>query len=237
MNRFPLIRKLYPEHVCAYAIRSTPAARAGEFADDSRFPCDAFRAVDVAASSDNMGPARAAKGGAAYAAGGTLNSGILFFRATPAGKRFASAWHANVQSPPTFSRFRQMTSDQQVLNGMVRKERQWPGLSANWGATTMKSFHPEWMKANLTLGALPLPLFANGHGYFVQRAHRKLGLQPFAVHATYSLDAHGADPLQDARGQLGCQRGAVESRFRGGPPAILVYRLLRWQPTQHPTHC
>ena len=41
---------------------------------------------------------------------------------------------------------------------------------------------------NLSLGYLPLPLFANGHGYFVQAAHRKLGVRPMAVHATYSLD-------------------------------------------------
>ena len=35
-----------------------------------------------------------------------------------------------------------------------------------------------------------MPLFMNGHGYFVQRAHVRLGLTPLAVHATYSLDNH-----------------------------------------------
>ena len=35
-----------------------------------------------------------------------------------------------------------------------------------------------------------MPLFMNGHGYFVKRAHVRLGLTPLAVHATYSLDNH-----------------------------------------------
>jgi hypothetical protein len=67
----------------------TPRARRGDFGPNSPFPCEAFSSVDVAASSDNMGPSRALKGGAAYAAGGTLNSGILFFRSTAVGVRFA----------------------------------------------------------------------------------------------------------------------------------------------------
>ena len=29
-----------------------------------------------------------------------------------------------------------------------------------------------------------------GHAYMVQRAHMKLGVHPYAVHATYSLDLH-----------------------------------------------
>ena len=56
----------------------------------------------------------------------------------------------------------------------------------------MRGLHADWEppRSNLTLGALPLPLFANGHGYFVQSAHVALGVSPFAVHATYSLDWH-----------------------------------------------
>ena len=53
----------------------------------------------------------------------------------------------------------------------------------------MEPMHPDW-QGKLTLGALPLPLFANGHGYFVQSAHTRLGVAPFAVHATYTLDRH-----------------------------------------------
>ena len=65
------------------------------------------------------------------------------------------------------------TSDQQVFNAMVRKERQWPGVGGRRDSWLMRSIHADW-DANLTLGALPLPLFANGHGHFVQSAHLKL---------------------------------------------------------------
>ena len=48
-----------------------------------------------------------------------------------------------------------------------------------------------WDKS-LRLGALAMPLFMNGHGYFVQSAHKRLKTAPLAVHATYSLDNHDA---------------------------------------------
>ena len=94
----------------------SPAARRGEFSDGSKFPCASLQRCDVAVSSDNMGPSRAVGGGAAYHAAGTFNSGILFFRTTVRGRRFASAWHRNVASPPVGSRFVGKTSDQQVNN-------------------------------------------------------------------------------------------------------------------------
>lgn len=170
-------------------IMCTPAARAGEFADTSRFPCNQLGTADVAVSSDNMGPGRAVKGGAAYHAGGTFNSGILLFRATARGRRFVNAWHQNVANPSRRSRFWGKTSDQQVFNAMVRKELQWPGVGGSREQWLMRNFHKDW-DGNLTLGALPLPLFMNGHGYFVQSAHKSLQVRPFAVHATYSLDYH-----------------------------------------------
>ena len=181
----------------------TPAAEAGEFSAFSSLPCAALRSADVAVSSDNMGPGRALTGGAAYHAGGTFNSGILFFRATPAGKSFARHWHSNVANPQRGSRYSSLTSDQQVFNNMVRRPHQWPGIESSrkgrdahrreppdriWTMDVDASIGP-WA-VNLSLGALPLPLFANGHGYFVQRAHTRLRVAPFCVHATYSLDMH-----------------------------------------------
>ena len=121
-------------------------------------------------SSDNMGPGRAAGGGAAYHAAGTFNSGILLFRATPAGKRFVAAWHDYTCCAKRGTRYWGKTSDQQVFNAMVRKERQWPGVHGRRGEWLMGGLHPEW-DGRVTLGALPLNLFANGHGYFVQSAH------------------------------------------------------------------
>ena len=179
------LRDPTPYLMCAGA-----AARVGgEFGSESRFPCAPLRSADVAVSSDNMGPSRAVAGRAAYHASGTFNSGILLFRATPDGKRFVKAWHQNVAEPARGSRFARLTSDQQVFNNMVRKERQWPGVGGRRDSWLMHSIHPDW-QGNLTLGALPLPLFANGHGYFVQSAHTALNVAPFAVHATYTLDYH-----------------------------------------------
>lgn len=38
---------------------------------------------------------------------------------------------------------------------------------------------------SLRVGILPVALFASGHTYFVQRLHEQMGLEPFAVHATF----------------------------------------------------
>ena len=53
---------------------------------------------------------------------------------------------------------------------MMRKPREWPGISAKAGEHVMEV---AW-DGQVTLGALPMGLFMNGHGYFVQRAHHKL---------------------------------------------------------------
>ena len=63
-----------------------------------------------------MRPGRDTEGHAAYSAGGTFNTGILFIRANAQGKAFASAWHANVAQPARGTRFFSDTSDQQVFN-------------------------------------------------------------------------------------------------------------------------
>ena len=52
---------------------------------------------------------------------------------------------------------------------MVRKPLEWPGVRAAPGNALMAvdAACGPWAR-NLSLGYLPLPLFANGHGYFVQ---------------------------------------------------------------------
>ena len=160
---------------------------AGRWDDEARYPCAGLRAADVAVSSDNMSPDRDHKGHAGYSAGGTFNTGLLLVRATPGGLRFVDEWHRLVVKPDPGSRFAALTSDQQVFNHMMRKEREWPGISAPQGAWVMEA----WDKS-LSLGALPLTLFQNGHGYFVQASHTRLGVSPICVHATYSLDNHDA---------------------------------------------
>lgn len=80
---------------------------------------------------------------------------------------------------------------------MVRKGG-YPGLGVPPGAPSRSRLLTA--DGNLTLGALPLALFMNGHGYFVQHAHLRppprgalvgdAPLNPYAVHATYTLDRH-----------------------------------------------
>ena len=92
----------------------SPEAEQGEFSAASRWPCAAMRKADVAVSSDNMSPGRDTQGHAAYSAGGTFNTGILFIRANEQGQAFAKAWHKNVADPERGSRFYGDTSDQQA---------------------------------------------------------------------------------------------------------------------------
>ena len=156
--------------------------------DEARYPCAGLAPADVAVSSDNMSPDRDHRGHAGYSAGGTFNTGLLLVRATEGGKRFVNEWHKLVVSPPR-GEFAILTSDQQVFNHMFRKPMQWPGIAAKEGAWLMEGRD---MGLNVKLGALPLTLFINGHGYFVQSAHKRLKVDPIAVHATYSLDNHDA---------------------------------------------
>ena len=37
------------------------------------------------------------------------------------------------------------------------------------------------------MGVLPVALFASGHTYFVQRLHERMGLDVYAVHATFQF--------------------------------------------------
>ena len=218
----------------------TPAGKAGEWGAASRWPCDGLLAADVAVSSDNMSPGRDTEGHASYSAGGTFNTGLLLVRPTAAGRKFVTDWHRLVVDPPRGSQFAPLTSDQQVFNHMMRREREWPGISAPNGAHTMK---PAWASEipGFTLGALPLALFLNGHGYFVQRADRRLRVTPIAVHATYSLDNHDGLAKQQ-RFREAARRVDPPSYFEGSfgttprrPPrcATLASSVARQEAEQH----
>ena len=204
-----------------YLMCSAEAER-GEFSSDSRWPCAAMRQADVAVSSDNMSPGRDTEGHAAYSAGGTFNTGILFIRANAQGQAFASAWHKNVAEPARGSRFHGDTSDQQVFNHMMRDPSFWPGISAPQGEHVMKTFFDKAggqatgsAPSSFRLGALPMALFMNGHGYFVGSSHVKLGVKSFAAHATYSLDRHDGLAKRQRFREAGLWRSDPEEYFQG----------------------
>jgi hypothetical protein len=237
------------------------------FHDPAPINCDALWPADVAVSTDNMSPGEDSRGGVAYAIGGTLNTGILLLRGSRAAARsFATLWHQTViaRACPHTTRLdcrarcktgscqpdgscagdcnsgRCCTSDQQVLNRLVRDERlPYPGIRVpQRGTRTVRAAN-----GNVTLGSFPLALFLHGHGYFVQRSHvpsalvdgamdanaaSKGGssLTPYAVHATYTLDNH--DGLAKA------QRFRENGLWRADPPSYYEGRYLAYQPSASP---
>jgi len=126
---------------------------------------------------------------------------------------------------------------------MVRRERQWPGVGGRRGEWIMRRLHEDW-DGNLSLGALPLPLFMNGHGYFVQAAHRSLQVSPFAVHATYSLDNHDGVAKRQRFREAGLWLADGEEYFRGRflalnasvPPAVAAALGAARSAGQSPNH-
>ena len=208
----------------------TPAAAQGEFSPASRFPCEAILKADVAVSSDNMSPGRDTEAHAGYSAGGTFNTGILFFRGNAQGQLFAKTWSDNVNSPARGTRFAGDTSDQQVFNHMHRDPKYWPGIKGVQGEHTMRTYYEEEghvaARQGFRLGALPMALFQNGHGYFVASTHRRLGVAPMAVHATYSLDRHD--------GVAKRQRFRETGLWRSDPPSYYEGRFLAFNSTVSP---
>jgi len=126
---------------------------------------------------------------------------------------------------------------------MVRRERQWPGVGGRRGEWILRRLHEDW-DGNLSLGALPLPLFMNGHAYFVQAAHRSLQVSPFAVHATYSLDNHDGVAKRQRFREAGLWLADGEEYFRGRflalnasvPPAVAAALGAARSAGQSPNH-
>lgn len=265
------LRNPAPYLACPGAVGSTAAVdRYDASLDPPALRCETLWPADVAVSTDNMSPGDDARGGVSYAVGGTLNTGMLLLRGSRAAARtFATSWHRNVVAracPHTTrldcrtrcttgscqpdgscagdcNRGRCCTSDQQVLNRMVRDEKlPYPGIVVPRGAArTVRAAN-----GNITLGALPLALFLHGHGYFVQGARiahsssssaLHVGSSgggelmsskptPYAVHATYTLDKH--DSLAKT------QRFREGGLWRMDPPSYYDGRFLAYNTSESP---
>ena len=161
--------------------------------------CDGVGEADMLISSDNLSPARDRRLGTSSSSG-TLNTGIFVAYHTPRGMALMATWARHLTDPS--SPLHTKTSDQQILNAMIRRPNEWPGLSplreAEAGATdNTKSLTStagdgarnfRLVKSNdgsgARIGFLPLDLFPNSHVAFVQRSAAP---NPIAVHATYTL--------------------------------------------------
>ena len=161
--------------------------------------CANIKAADVMISSDNLSPSSDAKLGASYARGGIFNTGMMFLRHSESAKDFLNDWLMHLSA--TSGRFASLTTHQQVINTMARKQDSWPGLEpiANEGGDiasptrVLESGAPLSTGQSFKLGVLPLKLFTNGHGYFISMAKRRDEIHPYAVHATYTFDGSGGE--------------------------------------------
>eukprot|EP01062_Namystynia_karyoxenos_P047006 TRINITY_DN35353_c0_g1_i2.p1 TRINITY_DN35353_c0_g1~~TRINITY_DN35353_c0_g1_i2.p1 ORF type:complete len:964 (+),score=145.59 TRINITY_DN35353_c0_g1_i2:75-2894(+) len=161
---------------------------AAEKADPPRLSCGSVRGADVLVSSDNLGPSEDARSGAGYLRFGICNTGFLVFRPTQAARDFADRWVSNLVRPE--SGYAKLTSDQQVFNVMMRNgSGRWPGMdeiAAGPGSPFPSRLLSAW-GGRVRLGVLPIALFANGHSYFVQKAHARMGAEPYIAHSTYTF--------------------------------------------------
>uniref|UniRef100_A0A383W3X9 Nucleotide-diphospho-sugar transferase domain-containing protein n=1 Tax=Tetradesmus obliquus TaxID=3088 RepID=A0A383W3X9_TETOB len=103
-------------------------------------------------------------------AGSAFNIGIMLFRkkALP----FVEEWVRVIESDDKIW-------DQNAFNDLARK-----------GQQILPDDPNHYFKGDdgkLVMGVLPLAYFASGHVYFTQRMHETLGIQPYAVHATFQF--------------------------------------------------
>lgn len=178
--------------------------------------CELLKGADMMISSDRMSAKEDDQGLANYAKFGTLNTGIVFTRATRAGKLSIKEWYRHlVERDGDYAR---MATDQQVFNAMaaawdanfympeamdasedvdVKEHRERLELLKKYPSRAVRMMlkgpppsHPEgerWPPMECPLGMLPLRYFANGHQFFTQRTQvQPDGGSPYCAHATYT---------------------------------------------------
>ncbi|GJP56702.1 hypothetical protein CLOM_g15757 [Closterium sp. NIES-68] len=105
---------------------------------------------------------------------GAYNIGILHFRPTDPAKRFARAWAEQLAGDSKIW-------DQNGFNDLMR-QKLGPDVNPEGNDNVFWAFD-----GTLKLGILPVALFCSGHTYFVQHLYRKIGLEPYAMHATFQF--------------------------------------------------
>ena len=126
-----------------------------------------------------------------------FNTGVLWLRPTDATKALVAEWRdALLETEDKFEH------DQDIFNRLLRTERDGRKAAFQLVGGEEETLGSEELSATssstalplarasrgVTLGALPLTLFAGGHVYFVQRLHERPGApEPFAVHTTYQF--------------------------------------------------
>ena len=153
------------------------------------------RGVDVAVSTDCLSVAEERRARGCWHM--QFNTGVLWLRPTDATKALVAEWRdALLETEDKFEH------DQDIFNRLLRTERDGRKAAFQLVGGEEETLGSEELSATssstalplarasrgVTLGALPLTLFAGGHVYFVQRLHERPGApEPFAVHTTYQF--------------------------------------------------
>ncbi|KAI8466122.1 MAG: nucleotide-diphospho-sugar transferase-domain-containing protein [Monoraphidium minutum] len=103
-------------------------------------------------------------------AGSAFNIGIMLFRARSL--PFVEQWIKVIEADDTIW-------DQNAFNDIVRMGQVIQDDDAN--------HYFLGYNGSLHVGVLPVALFCSGHVFFTQAMHRTLGVEPYAVHATFQF--------------------------------------------------
>ena len=104
---------------------------------------------------------------------GTANIGMMWFRSTKASQEITKEWVENLEADDK-------VWDQAEFNTLIRRGGCGDG---NKGDGVGLAYD-----GKVKIGTLPVALFNNGHTYFVQRLHERVGVKPYAMHATFQYD-------------------------------------------------
>ncbi|EIE21596.1 hypothetical protein COCSUDRAFT_17381, partial [Coccomyxa subellipsoidea C-169] len=126
--------------------------------------------ADILTSSDHLRNSTADDGLERFPdAGSAANIGIMLVR--KGALSLAKEWNEVLLADD-------QVWDQNAFNDLFRRDMKFDGPeSAN---RIFRGYD-----GNLRVGILPVALFASGHTYFVQRLHEQMGLDVYAVHATF----------------------------------------------------
>ncbi|GFR44270.1 hypothetical protein Agub_g5475 [Astrephomene gubernaculifera] len=132
---------------------------------------DRYPEADILTSSDNMAATVNDESLERYPeAGAAANIGIMLFRKKSLD--FVSKWIEIIEADDK-------VWDQNAFNDLFR-----------WGWRPLEPPNKNLFlgyNGTLTMGILPVSIFCSGHTMYVQRLGHRLGLEPYAVHATFQF--------------------------------------------------
>ncbi|CAI6002771.1 unnamed protein product [Closterium sp. NIES-65] len=169
-----------------------------------------------------------------------LNTGILFFRASPDSVALALTWHHAMRTRGRSEGWEKIWGDQHAFN-MLLRYKMFP-IQVVSSPTTGRPISNRvfWaFSRRLKLALLPLVLFCNGHVFFEQQMPRRIGVTPYAVHSTFQFH-YGAGKIGRFREAglwaldppecwlVGLVQIPLMPPIPNAPPALIMHALSRF---------